>query len=354
MEYSLLDLSTLSPEAQKALGSAPGKMMAARGMAPLANPVDLVSVLYQLCLDPDAKIQGPAKSSAQALPPNILSGALASADINPLVIDYYSRHADCAKELLDVVILNQTTADETIARIAQSATQKQIDLIATNEERVLRHPDIIAAMYKNKQARMSTVDRVVELAARNEVKVAGIPAWDEVSRGALMAAQNPQEKLAVEVMDQLFEKAAAEEEDSPTPESELNLRDMTIPMKIRLAMIGTKFQRSMLIRDPKKMVALAAIKSPSVKENEAGKYASNNSICEDVIAYIASRKDWTKVYSIKQSLVANPKCPLPSAMRLLPHLRAKDIANIARSRSVPSALAAQAKKLKMARGGGRR
>ncbi len=102
------------------------------------------------------------------------------------------------------------------------------------------------------------------------------------------------------------------------------------------------------------MVALAAIKSPMVKENEAATYASNTSLSEDVIAYIATRKEWTKLYQVKFALVNNPKCPLPVAMRLLPHLRPKDLQSLSRSRGIPTALSAQARKLSNVRRGGRK
>ncbi len=359
MDYSTLDPSTLSAEAQRALSSAPGKMMAARGMAPFANPVDLLSVLYQLSLDPDAGLAKAAQGSAKTLPARILTSALADRALDPRVIDYLIHGADCRAELVEVVVQNHSTADETIAVLALTANTKQADLIAENSQRVLRHPEIIAALYTNKNARMSTVDSVVELAVRNDVKVPGIPAWDEVCAAVVQAAKSDEPKLDSALMDAMFDKAKpVSDDDDAIPEGtvaeerEMQIRDMSIPMKIRLAMMGNKFQRAQLIKDPKKLVAMAVIKSPAVKENEAGKYASNNAICEDVIGYIANKKDWTKVYTIKQALVANPKCPLPAAMRLLPHLRPKDLAALARSRNVPSALSAQARKLAAVRGPG--
>ncbi len=357
IDYTPLEVTELGPEAQRALGSPAGKMMAARGMAPLANPIDLLSVLYNLCVDRDEKINGAARGSAESLPQNILEGALADPNLDPRVIDYFIFKADCKKELMEIVVLNQTTADNTIARLGRIADKKLVDLIATNEERILRDPDIIAALYNNKKARMSTVDRVVELAVRHEMKVPGINAWEEVSRAVLQAHKSDEPKMEAAAMDAIFGNVVVGGDDDdavPTDqvEAEMSIRDMTIPMKIRLALIGNKFQRSQLIRDPKKIVAVAVIKSPSVKEMEAAKYASSNAICEEVIAYISNRKDWTKNYTIKTSLVSNPKCPLPSAMRFLPHLRVKELNGIARSRNVPSALSAQAKKLKMARSGG--
>ncbi|MCP4443729.1 MAG: hypothetical protein GY811_00090 [Myxococcales bacterium] len=360
--HAPLDTSSLSAEAQRALSSGPAKMMAARGMAPLANPVDLTSVLYQLCVATDEKIQGAAQGSARGLPKAILAGALADTTLDPMVIDYFVTHADCRAELVDIVILNQSSADSTIATLAANATDKQVELISENQQRILGCTDIISAIYANPHARMSTVDRIVELAVRQGLKVPGIAAWDELSRAVMQTGdeQPAPDSAEEQAADNIFlslvpEEQEGEPEDGPTvtvEEAEIQIRDMTIPAKIRLAMMGNKFQRSQLIKDPKKLVSMAVIKSPSVKDNEAAGYASNTALAEDVIGYIATKKEWVKLYHIKLALVNNPKCPLPTAMRLLPHLRAKDLGAMARSRSIPSALSAQARKLSAARRGG--
>ena len=56
--------------------------------------------------------------------------------------------------------------------------------MATNEVRLLRTPAIVGALYMNPRARMFTVDRLVELAARNSAADPGIPRWDDVVREA--------------------------------------------------------------------------------------------------------------------------------------------------------------------------
>ncbi|MBT8494211.1 MAG: hypothetical protein KJO07_14235, partial [Deltaproteobacteria bacterium] len=93
------------------------------------------------------------------------------------------------------------------------------------------------------------------------------------------------------------------------------------------------------------------IRSPGVKESEALKYAGNNSLHEDVLAYIARQREWTKSYPIKANLVRNAKVPLALSMRLMPHLREKDLRQLAKSKNIPSALSAQARKLVMSRSG---
>jgi hypothetical protein len=100
-----------------------------------------------------------------------------------------------------------------------------------------------------------------------------------------------------------------------------------------------------LIRDTVKIVALAAINSPGMTDNEVIKYSANRNLSDDVIRVIAATKEWHKVYQIKVNLVNNPKTPLPVSTRLLPFLHGRDLKNVSRSRAIPSAIVAQAKKL---------
>jgi hypothetical protein len=147
----------------------------------------------------------------------------------------------------------------------------------------------------------------------------------------------------------LEEQEAAE---AAQAEEDKQLSEMSVPAKIRLATMGNAFQRSQLVRDPLKIVALAAIKAPSVTEFEAARYASNQSLADDVIRFIASKREWTKLYGIKYSLCRNPKTPVTDAMRLMPFLRDKDLTAMTKSKGVPSAVVAQARKLLMQRRGG--
>jgi len=363
IQHTLLSSDHLSAEAQRALAPGPAKMMAARGLAPLANPADLLTVLYQLAHDDSAGIATAAAKSAAELPDHLLEAALVMATVDPRVLDYYATVAVKDRpRAVELVVLNAAAADETIAELAAHAEGKLVDAIAQNEQRLLRHPAIIAAMYRNRHARMSTIDRAVELAIRNDVKVADIPAWEELVAAVMQSGKQGTEKPADAAADELFERAARGAEarggeiveadgSEEEPAEEVPISQMTVPMKIRLAMMGNAFARAQLIRDPIRLVAMATIKSPGVKDAEALKYASNNSLHEDVIAYIARNREWTKLYTIKLSLVNNAKCPLALSMRLMPHLREKDLRMLAKSKNIPSALSANAKKLVMNRSG---
>nr|HEX4312452.1 hypothetical protein [Kofleriaceae bacterium] len=373
MNYSPLDASQLSPAAHKAVGPGPGKMMASRGMMPLP-PADQVAVLYQLSIDSDRTIADAARETAKGLPEKLLAGTLGDGRLDPRVLDFFAGLVASKPTAFDAIAMNTATADETVATLAARGGPREVDLIAGNEQRLLRHPEIIGAMYMNKRARMSTVDRAIELAVRNHVRVPDLPCWDELAR-ALQAA--PAQTSSPEA-DALFAYAAdalsgddsvltTGDADAPPPDEELldltedepvvgevQIDKLSIPSKIRLATLGNAFARSRLIRDPSRNVALAAIKAPGVTDIEAARYASNQTLPEDVIRYIANRREWTKLYGIKVALCRNAKTPIPDSTRLISFLRDRDLNNLSKSKGVPSALVAQAKKLLMNRRSGQK
>src|SRR5256885_11624063 len=118
-----------------------------------------------------------------------------------------------------------------------------------------------------------------------------------------------------------------------------------------MAMLGNAFARATLIRDSNKTVSMACIRSPGVSDAEAHHYATNRSLDDDIIRYIANKRQWTRLYGVKVALINNPKCPLPVSMRFLSHLRPPDLKAISRSKGIPSALANAAKQLLESRKG---
>jgi hypothetical protein len=221
---------------------------------------------------------------------------------------------------------------------------------------------------------MSTVNRAVELAARNNVKV-DIPGWDDVvaeigksqvdeaaldasfARASEDAVGDTAVGSAAEANAKAVADAAARSDELPEDllnqpdakegdaEQKQRIQDLPIGAKMRLAMLGNAFARSILLRDSNRVVALAAVRSPRITDSEIISVAGNRAVSDDVIRYIAGAKEWLRLYQVKVNLVYNPKCPLPVSMRLLPHLDPKKLKIVAKSKNIPSALVAQAKKL---------
>ena len=263
------------------------------------------------------------------------------------------------------------TPDEALARAAASAPGAELEPLLREEARLLRHPAIVAALFSNPQAPMALVNRAVAVCARGGVRVDGIPGFDELAAGVRAEVEDRvgtgvgtgayEEALAASV-------AAAEDPDGQAdadadadtagksgPEQGMGGRKRKAAVidfgklklfeKIRLATLGNAFCRQTLLRDSNRLVAMAAIRSPGITEQEVIRAAGNRAVSEDVIRYIANHKDYVKSYPIKLALIGNPKCPLALSLRMLPHLRAEDLKGLARSKNIPNALSVAARKL---------
>lgn len=336
-------------------------MLLARGLAPGLDAADLATGLYQSACHENTKIVEAAVKSASELPENILGGALSSA-LDPHVLDFFSGLVQSQPDMLQRILLNPHTADETAIDLARVVKEDSLlEIIAKNEQRLLRSPDVIKALYLNPVTRMSTANRCLEFAVRNQV-VVDIPAYKEIvhALGAEKTYDDPMDQaLADAEADAAFgsvhdpsslddegeipdDAALAEEEELKKRTSLLGL---TISQKIRLAHVGNGYQRALLLRDPNRIVAMAAIKSPLVKETEVIRVAQSRSANDDVIRHITLNRDWVKIHQVKVALVANPKCPLPTSMRLLPHMRLVELRALARSKNISSALRTAAKNM---------
>jgi hypothetical protein len=287
---------------------------------------------------------------------------------------FAARLPDQRTAVLERILYNPATADQTFVMLAGRLGESLLEIIFQNEVRLLRCPAIVEALFFNKRARMSSVNRAVELCARNGVRLEGIPAFDEIvnairqdpeatdgaaTDGRFQAAITAAEAAsgideASGDAEELFdEEAVAKEKERASGMSFIKFDQLRIFEKIRLATIGNAYCRKMLVRDSNKLVAMTVIRSPQITDMEIRQFAGSTNVCDDVIRYIANSRECSKDYPVKMALVSNPKCPLGSSLRFLPYLHQDDLRNIARSRNIPGALATAAKKLLQQREHGR-
>lgn len=144
-------------------------------------------------------------------------------------------------------------------------------------------------------------------------------------------------------------KTLVEEKEGVTEEEHKNIYQqilvMGISQKIQLALKGNKEARSILVKDPNKLVCSAVIKSPKVTESEAVGYAKSRSVSDEVLRLIAANKEWTRSREMVLALVNNPRTPMTISMKLMLRLSDKELSDLAKNKGVPSALAAAARRL---------
>jgi hypothetical protein len=124
---------------------------------------------------------------------------------------------------------------------------------------------------------------------------------------------------------------------------------MSVSEKIKLATLGNREARQILLRDANKLVSLAAAESPRITDGEILTLANSKTTGAEVLRYIYEKRDYVKNYAIRSALVRNPKVPLPTALKFLPTLQEKEIKELARDRNIPATVQAQAKAWMMKR-----
>ena len=126
------------------------------------------------------------------------------------------------------------------------------------------------------------------------------------------------------------------------------LANMTVPEKVKCATKGTREMRSILIRDPNRMVAAAVLSCPKVNDAEVESFAKMGNVSEDILRAIAMNRAWTKNYGTLLALVKNAKTPVALSMNMMQRLNASDVKKISTDRNVPEALRVAARKVVVA------
>ena len=104
--------------------------------------------------------------------------------------------------------------------------------------------------------------------------------------------------------------------------------------RIQLALKGNKEERSILIRDGTKVVALAVLEAPKLADGEVEKFASQKNVLESVLRQIPLKRRFMKNYIVVRNLCANPRTPLDLGLGLMKNLLIQDLKNISANKEV--------------------
>ena len=284
------------------------RLMAAEGRLPIEGE-ERVAALYYLANDKDPEIKKLARSSLSALPEELLSAAMSSPEANPGLLAYLSRHFSKNSVLLGLILKNTNTEIKTVESIAASADAGLLELIVEDGERIKANPGILEAIKGNKAASLTLLKKV---------------------RSILEPGK---------------EEAELPEEEEESASLYKQILEMGVSEKIKLAITGNKEARTILVKEPNRLICGNVMKNPRITESEVDLFSASKSVGEEVFRLILANRDWMKKYQIKLNLVSNPRVPIPVAMNLLNHIRKKDLELLAKSRNVSRSVSNMAARL---------
>lgn len=251
------------------------------------SPPDLTTVLFVLAHDPDGEVSGGARKCLAELPEGVLREAVSTPALHPRILDGLARLYLRNREIASLIVSHPHCPEETRLFLAERGIEVPHRTVSTSH---------------------STAEE-----AAQEFPDNGEGEVDEESeafRGKYQLAQV-----------------------------------MGVSDKIKIAQTGDKEWRMILIRDSNKLVSGTVIKNPRITEQEVLTICKSSIQNDEILRVICANKEWIKNYLIRKALVENNKTPLPSALRFLATLNEKDLAHLARSKSISSVLSTQARKL---------
>jgi hypothetical protein len=385
-------------------GSAPqsARLAAASGLLPLPQS-DLLEVLVALRESEDSDIAEAAESTLVSQEDDDLLSAARATDTSSSVLRFLGTMTN-SRDVHEAVIQNTNTPDVAIAQMAGAiADGSLLELIAINQQRLVRSPAIIEAILQNPARSMEAERRARETkreffekerGARqiaDELRAQGKSAAAEFFETAELStatgvmsledawviaqhievsdADLDDSWLPMERYEELATETAAEHAasvkgviESERLESGADLKpervalirqlmNMNAKDRVKLARKGDREARSILIRDSNRIVAVAVINNPRITDHEVENIASMRTVSHEVLRLIALNRAWARSYTIIHHLCRNPRTPIPTAIGILPRIRTKDLQHISLNRNVSDAVRRQALRLAQTRSG---
>lgn len=291
------------------------------------------------------------------------------------------------ERIVDLRIIN----DETARRLARRAHRDLAERLCDDHSRLISTPEVLVELWNNPESPVEALERARAylrmeqcLPALPEVRGGPVPAatpapapvfdLEAEVEAALAGRASPmlEQKRKLEMFDvdhvgggvagfsfdfkddDEFSLDMLEDADGADAEAKLNLEKRIAAMppgkKIKLAYLGNKEVRSILIRDRNKQVGLAVVKSGRLTDAEVVNHAANRNLSADVLREIAVNKEWVRKYPVKVALVNNPRVPISVCVGFVAVLQKKDLEALARNRNVSSVLSGTALKMSKEKG----
>jgi hypothetical protein len=374
--------------------SVPATLMQAAARGALSvPPAEMIEILVHLANH--NKIFGQqARLTLAAWEEKSSLEAAANPDTPQEVLDYLVAHENLRPRLLPALLENPAISDATLVALAASGS-REVVVAMQQSPRVQKSPAILQALAENANSAERESSQMLEQVAQVEASLAdgesdspSSPEEDaavdaflvEHSKELVMEGEKPFQpmggihefefhsaeaatapaEMSVASAENHSEepsavpaaapdsthsaatatrKAPAAKKPHPNPEAERGgalqkIAKLDIKGRIQMAMKGTKEERSILIRDSTKLVALAVLESGKITDGEVEKFASQKNVLEAVLRQIPMKRRYAKNYNVVRNLVANPRTPLDVSLALMKNLLTSDLRNLSSNKEV--------------------
>jgi hypothetical protein len=363
-----------------------------KGLVPLELKELLIVIAYHY-KDGDEQIKADALNTIKSFPANAIE-TMVGDDVPDFVLSFIYKNFNLSNSAIYSLATNKNISDEMFIELAKTDNESILELIAKNQMRILKDDRIFDALITNPHLSKVSKDQLMEffaLVASKELlklnikiekkdittmsKATGLPSsinkptdlpsnlqgagLPSDSRNIGLPSDMSSELLA-DLIDNLptnlimqgLPSELIEEQDEEKDIDEgvrltlyQHIQKMTVSQKIKLALLGNKEARAILLRDSNRVVIESVIKGPRITDGEVIGITNSRSVSEDIIRMISANREWQKNYRIRQALVSNPKTPVPIAIKLLETMSKQDLKNLSNSKNISSVVSTTAKRM---------
>ncbi len=309
------------------------RLAAARGALPMSGP-NLVMVLFVFYHGENEELKNEALNTLSTLPAKILLAALAQRELHPAIIDLIVRLRYHDPVVMQDAVTHPMIGIKSLLFLAEHSSGDVLDMLVHNDEALRKTDSLKVAIINNPKADKST-----------KIRLGWQEPVDKSAAEAKASAPEVDESPAEDDSDEPNE----EELDEETLTKYQQLQEMAVAEKIKMALTGDKEWRTLLIREPNKLVSSAVLKNPRITEGEVLAVAKNRSSAEELIRIILLNREWIKIYDMKKALVYHPRTPLQQAVRFMGFLSERDIRDLAKSKNVTQVIVNNARRMLMSK-----
>ena len=334
-----------SPLVEQALsgGNRQLTLLAARGLLPLA-PAELIELQVKLAGGADEEVAGLARESLTTLEPRVLVPVLAQ-EASPEVMRWFAASSG-RREVIEALLRRREVPQDVMMELASRLPADLQEILLLRQDRITAAPELLEALEANPQLTAYARRRIQEYRAHLLPSAVSAP----VTPAAPVSAEEGEPddvEVAAAIARAREEAVAAEagEVEEQTGLTEAQIRQLPVPIRLKLARGAPKTLRQFLVRDNSPLVALTVVQVNPLVDQEVEQYAKMRNVVAEVLEYLGKHRTWSNKYPVALSLVSNPRTPLSVALGLLSRIAVRDLRNIGRDRNLPEAVRSAAIRL---------
>ena len=330
----------------------PVRSAAARGALPLPRAV-LTRLYLLLRNDPDESVRADAESSLAQLEPGVLLEILSDPSCDPTVLEHFAGVAARDEKLAEKVAFHPNANGRTLGVLATEGSAGVLELVLTNQERLLATPGLVDRLSTNPALRPDQCGRLLDLIDRffqGEAKRVADEAGPGVAPAETVGAEDVVKFLDLDVGELYTASEITDAEEFAKSENPMvrsaykRILTLNVAQKAILAMKGGREERVILVRDTNKIVALSVLKNARMTEGEVEMIAAMRNVSDEILRNVGINREWSQNYTVVANLVRNPRTPPSVSTNFVARLNNKDLKLIAGDRNVPEIIRKMAKR----------